>query len=134
MTADLLARSVESLITGVTVYMGTVPKMPSFPYVLVASNFPSVVERAQSRTVQARELRVRTTVVGESVQSVRIVGEKVDALLEGARLNIPGWRLGRLEARPNGQDIIPDHDVTLPNGLNPVYVPLDWVLTASRAA
>lgn len=133
MTVDLLARSVEALITGVTVYKGTVPKSPSFPYVLVTSNFPSVVERAQSRSVHARELRVRTTVVGESVQSVRIVGEKVGALLEGARLVVPGWRLGRVEARPNGQDIAPDRDVTLTSGLNPVYVPLDWVLTASRS-
>lgn len=134
MTVDLLARSVESLIVGVTAYKGVVPKTPSFPYVLVTSNFPSVVERAQSRTVQARELRVRTTVVGESVQSVRIIGEKVEALLEGARLVVPGWRLGRLGSRPNGQDIVPDRDVTLASGLNPVFVPLDWVLTASRTA
>ena len=134
MTADLLARSVESLVTGVTVYKGTVPAKPSFPYVLVTTNFPSVVERAQSRVVQAQELRVRTTVVGESVQSVRIVGRKVTDSLEGARPVVPGWSLGRLGERPNSLDIIPDTDVTLTSGLNPVYVPLDWVLTASRTA
>lgn len=134
MTADLLARSVESLIMGVTVYPGIVPKLPSYPYVLVTSNFPTVVERAQSRMVHARELRVRATVVGETVQQVRIFCQKVDPQLEGVVLEVPGWRLGRIEARPNGQDIIPDRDVTLANGLNPVYVPLDYVLTVSRAA
>lgn len=134
MTADLLARSVESLLTGMTVYPGTVPKSPTYPYVLVTTNFPKAVERGQSRMVQARELRVRATVVGETVQQVRIFCQKVDPQLEGARLEVPGWRLGRIEARPNDQDIIPDRDVTLTNGLNPVYVPMDYVLTASRAA
>lgn len=134
MTADLLARSVESLLTGMTVHKGTVPKSPTYPYVLVTTNFPTVVERAQSRTVHARELRVRATVVGETVQQVRIFCEKVDPQLEGVRLEVPGWHLGRIESRPNGQDIIPDRDVTLANGLNPVYVPMDYALTASRAA
>ena len=134
MTADLLARSVESLVTGMTVYKGTVPKAPTFPYVLLSTNFPTVVERAQSRTVHARELRVRTTVVGESVQSVRIIGQKLEDVLEGARPAVAGWKLGKVESRPNDQDIIPDTDVTLANGLNPVYAVMDWVLTASRTA
>lgn len=134
MTADLLARSVESLVAGVTVYKGFVPKQPTFPYVLLSTNFPTVVERAQSRLVQARELRVRTTVVGESVQSVRIIGQKLSDSLEGARPVVAGWSLGRVESRPNDQDIIADRDVTLANGLNPVYAVMDWVLTASRTA
>lgn len=132
MTADLLARSVESLVAGVTVYKGIVPKAPTFPYVLLSTNFPTVVERAQSRMVQARELRVRATVVGESVQSVRIIGQKLSDSLEGARPEVAGWSLGRIESHPNDQDIIADRDVTLANGLNPVYVVMDWVLTASR--
>lgn len=134
MTADLLARSVESLITGMAVYKGMVPKEPVYPYVLVSTNFPIVTERAQSRTVQARQLRVRTTVVGESVQAVRIVGHKVSGAFEGSRLTVPGWALGRVESQPNDQDIIPDRDVTLPSGLNPVYAVMDWVLIASRTA
>lgn len=133
MTADLLARSVESLVTGVVVHKGTVPAKPTYPYVLLSTNFPTVVERAQSRVVQARELRVRTTVVGESVQSVRIIGQKLEDVLEGARPAVAGWSLGRMGSRPNDQDIIADRDVTLANGLNPVYAVMDWVLTASRA-
>lgn len=132
MTADLLARGVESLVTGIAVHKGIVPSKPSYPYVLLSTNFPTVVERAQSRAVQARELRVRTTVVGESVQSVRIIGQKLSDLLEGARPVVDGWSLGRIESRPNDQDIIPDRDVTLANGLSPVYAVMDWVLTASR--
>ncbi|MBP3044887.1 hypothetical protein KKR91_01145 [Arthrobacter jiangjiafuii] len=117
-----------------TVYKGIVPKTPTFPYVLLSTNFPTVVERAQSRMVQARELRVRTTVVGESVQSVRIIGQKLSDALEGARPVVAGWSLGRVESRPNDQDIVADRDVTLANGLNPVYAVMDWVLTASRTA
>lgn len=132
MTADLLARSVEGLVTGMTIYKGNVPKVPSYPYVLLSTNFPTVVERAQSRMVQARELRVRATVVGESVQSVRIIGEKLADALEGARVDLLNWRTGRIEARPNDQDIIADLDVTLASGLNPVYTVMDWVMTASR--
>lgn len=132
MTADLLARSVESLLSGVTVYKGTVPKTPSYPYVLLTTNFPRVVERAQSRQVQARELRVRATVVGETVQSVRIICQKVDDAFEGARVVVPGWATGVLTCRPNDLDIEPDLDVTFANGLNPVYLPLEYVLTASR--
>lgn len=132
MTADLLARSVEGLVAGMTVHKGIVPKTPTFPYVLLSTNFPTVVERAQSRTAQAHELRVRTTVVGESVQSVRIIGQKLAGSLEGVRPVVDGWRLGRIESLPNDQDIIPDRDVTFANGLNPVYAVLDWVLTASR--
>lgn len=132
MTADLLARTVESLLGGVTAYKGTVPSKPSYPYVLLTTNFPRVVERAQSRQVQARELRVRATVVGESVQSVRIICQKVDDAFEGARVVVPGWATGVLTCRPNDLDIEPDLDVTFSNGLNPVYLPLEYVLTASR--
>lgn len=132
MTADLLARSVESLITGMTIYKGNVPKVPSYPYVLLSTNFPTVVERAHSRAAQARELRVRATVVGEAVQSVRIIGEKLTDVLEGARVDLLNWRTGRIESRPNEQDIIADRDVTLTSGLNPVYTVMDWVMTASR--
>lgn len=132
MTADLLARSVESLVAGVKVYKGMVPAKPTFPYVLLSTNFPTVVERAQTRMVQARELRVRTTVVAETVQAVRIHCQDLSDSLEGARPVVAGWSLGWVESRPNEQDIIADRDVTLANGLNPVYAVMDWVLTASR--
>lgn len=133
MSTDALATAVESLITGVTVYKGKVTGTPSYPYVMVTSNFPSPSARAVSRDVQARGVRVRTTVVGLSPASVRIICDKVSAALDGARPVVDGWNIGRVENLPNNQDITPDRDVVLPNNNgHPLYVVIDWVATASR--
>lgn len=133
MSADALANAVESLVAGVTVYKGKVTGTPSYPYVMVTSNFPSPSERAATRDVQARGLRVRTTVVGLTPASVRIVADKVSAALDGARPVVAGWNVGRVENLANNQDITPDRDVVLPNNNgHPLYVVIDWVATASR--
>ncbi|QWY79642.1 tail terminator [Arthrobacter phage Persistence] len=131
MTGDALATAFESLLTGFTVYKDKVPGTPSFPYVFVLTNFPSVTERAKSRDVQARQLRSRTTVVGLTAASVRIIAQKVSDRLEGQRLTVDGWNLGRIESEPNDQLILPDNDVVV-NGQNPLYQPFDWKLTGSR--
>lgn len=134
MSSDVLASALESLIRGVTVYQeGRVPADPDFPYVLVSTSFPSVVERSAVRSVVASEVRVRTTLVGELPESVRWLGDRVCPVLEGARPVVPGWRLGRVEERPSGQGVVTDFDVSLPGGLHPVYTVVDWVLTASRS-
>lgn len=133
MTGDALASAFEALITGVTVYKDKVPAGPSFPYVFVLTNFPAVAERALARDVHARQLRSRTTVVGESAASVRIIAQKLSNSLEGARPAVAGWVLGRVESVPNEQPIQPDTDVTIPGTTNnPLYQVFDWVLTGSR--
>jgi hypothetical protein len=132
MTGDALAAAFEALITGVTVYKDKVPSSPSFPYVFVLTNFPTVAERALSRDVHARQLRSRTTVVGESASSVRIIAQKLSDALEGARPTVAGWVLGRIESEPNDQPIQPDTSVTLPNTTNnPLYQVFDWKLIGS---
>lgn len=132
MTGDALATAFEALITGVTVYQDKVPSSPSFPYVLVLTNFPTVSERAMSRGVQARHLRSRTTVVGESAASVRIIAQKLSNALEGKRPTVAGWVLGAIESVPNEQPILRDDDVVI-DGQHPLYQPFEWILTASEA-
>lgn len=131
MTGDALATAFEALLTGFTVYKDKVPATPSLPYVFVLTNFPTVSQRAKSRDVLARQLKSRTTVVGLSASSVRIIAQKVTDKLEGKRPNVMGWRLGRIESEPNDQLILPDDDVVI-DGQHPLYQPFDWKLTGSR--
>lgn len=135
MTGDALANGFEALLTGFTVYKDKVPASPSFPYVLVTTNFPAVAERSNARRVLAEHLRSRTVAVGLTGASVRIVAEKLTRCLEGKRPVVAGWSLGAIESVPNSQPLQPDLDVTLPStNANPLYQPFDWVLTGSRTA
>jgi len=130
MSGDALAAGFEALIAGVTVYKDKVPSTPSFPYVFVVTNFPTVAERSAARSVLARVLKSRTIVVGLTGASVRIVAQKLTDALEGKRPDVPGWVLGAIESVQNDQPLQPDTDVTI-NGQNPLYQPFDWILTGS---
>ena len=133
MTGDALAAGFEALITGVTVYKDKVPSSPSFPYVFVVTNFPTVGARSNARTVQSRLLRSRTVVVGLTGASVRIIAQKLSNALEGKRPVVAGWVLGSIESVPNEQPLQPDDDVTIPGTSDhPLYQPFDWILTGSQ--
>lgn len=132
MSGDALATAFQALITGVTVYADKVPSNPTFPYVFVVTNFPTVSGRSRARRPQLSLLRSRTVVVGITGSSVRIVAQKLTDALEGARLSVAGWVLGAVEAVPNDQPIQPDLSVTIPGTTqNPLYQPFDWTLTGS---
>ena len=131
MSGDALAAAFESLITGVTVYKDKVPGTPSYPYVFVLTNFPTVSERSAARSVQLRTLRSRCIVAGLTGASVRIIAQKLTNCLEGQRPVVTGWTLGAIEAEPNDQQLQPDNDVTV-SGQHPLYQPFDWVLTGSE--
>jgi len=132
MTGDALATGFEALISGVTVYKDRVPSSPTFPYVFVVTNFPTVTERSLARSVSTRTLRSRTIVVGSTGASVRIIAQKLADRLEGQRPAVAGWVLGSIESVPNDQPIQPDLDVTIPGTAeNPMYQPFDWILTGS---
>jgi hypothetical protein len=130
MTGDALAAGFEALITGVTVYKDKVPTDPSFPYVFVLTNFPTVSHRSAARSIHARALRSRTQVVGLTAASVRIIAQKLSDALEGKRPTVAGWVLGAIESVSNDQPLLPDDDVTI-DGQHPLYQPFDWILTGS---
>lgn len=132
MTGDALAAGFEALLTGFTVHKDKVPANPTFPYVLVITNFPTVAERSLARSVSARVLKSRTSVVGLSGASVRIISQKLTDALEGKRPVVAGWVLGNIESVPNSQPLQPDLAVTIPGTQeNPLYQPFDWILTGS---
>jgi hypothetical protein len=132
MTGDALAAGFEALITGVTVYKDKVPSSPSFPYVFVVTNFPTVADRSMARSVSSRVLRSRTVVVGLTGASVRIIAQKLANALAGKRPVVTGWVLGSIESIPNEQPLQPDQDVTIPGTSDhPLYQPFDWILTGS---
>lgn len=145
MTGDALALAMQDLfatkvadkyfLTGTTntaVYIDKVPASPTFPYVFVVTNFPTVSERSMARSAAARQLRSRTQVVGLTGASVRIIAQKLSNALEGKRPVVAGWVLGSIESVPNEQPLQPDDDVTIPGTSDhPLYQPFDWILTGS---
>lgn len=132
MTGDALATSFEALMTGFTVYPGKVSKPPTYPYVLVLTNFPTVAGRAVTRQAQFNHLRSRTIVTGLTPDSVRIIAQKLSDVLEGKRPTVAGWTLGAIESVPNEQPIYHDRDVIIPNTSDsPFYQTFDWILTGS---
>ena len=133
MVAEALVLDFKSRLAGLTVYEGTVPKGPSFPYVLVLPSVTSPSERRLSRDPAGSAFRVQTTVVGLTAASVRIVAARVRDSLEGARLVAPGLVVGRLEEVPNSQPVLEDRDVTDPaTGLHPLFQPLEWTAVLSQ--
>lgn len=133
MTAAALTAALEDLIDWPNLYSGSLHgQAPAYPYVLVTAGFPQASQRSQARTVQAREVRMRTTIAGFTQDSIlQVAGAVVDSV-EGARLVVPGWSVGRIEGVPNGQPIQTDDDVVVPDFGHPMYVVLDWVATASQ--
>jgi hypothetical protein len=116
------------------VYVDRVPANPTFPYVLITTNFPTVAERSFSRSRSAYALRSRMQVVGLTAESVRIIAQILVELLEGKRPAVAGWTLGAIESVPNEQPLQADLDVTMPGtAANPLYQPFDWILTGSRS-
>lgn len=131
--SEALVADFKSRLSGLTVYEGTVPDGPSFPYVLVLPAVSSPSERSLGRSPVAPSFRVQTTVVGLSAASVRIIAASVRDALEGARLAAPGLLVGRLEEVPNAQPILEDRDVTdTATGLHPLYQPLEWTAVLSQ--
>lgn len=115
-----------------TVYDAAVPAQPKVPYVVVSGTIPRVGGRAINRAPQSRQARYRTTAVGLTADSVRAVLKRLEPSLEGARLTVPRYKLGRVEAVPNEQPITEDRDVTL-EGLHPLYAVLEWTFIISPA-
>jgi hypothetical protein len=116
-----------ALLAGLTVYDGKVPDRPAFPYVLALPGDSGPGERSQARTPQSQRFEARTTVVGLSAASVRVVSAAVRSRVEGRRVGG-----GRLEEVPNGQPILEDRDATdTATGLHPLYQPLEWIAVLS---
>ena len=127
-----LATALESLVTGIQTYSVKVPPSPVYPYVLLNASLPSPNDRGLSREPQAVTGRIRATVVSFDAVSVRWGCGKVMDSLEGARPDVAGWNVGRVENVPNDQPMLVDTDVFITNRGNPVYQPMDFLVVASQ--
>lgn len=113
-----------------TVHQGRVPASPSFPYVLVTGFIPRVSERGVTRVPQGSVAKYRTTIVGTSEASVRVIAGRVTTALEHAKLSELGYSIGRVESLQNDLPIMEDNDVTV-NSMHPFYTVLEWQFTIS---
>lgn len=109
------------------VHRGKVPSSTTYPYVLLSSRMPRPAERGLSRVPHGTRAEYRTTVVGLTEQSVRVIGQRVIAALEHQRVSAAGHVVGRVENVPNDQPIIEDQDVAVgSSGAHPFYAVMDW--------
>ena len=109
--------------TGFTVHDGEVPKLPSYPYVLVTARRPWFRDRALSRARHGRRVSWLLTVAGLSPAAVLLLFDGCITALEGAR--IQGQRL---ELEPGGADVQTDDD-TAPDGQVVHFAKLQFGLT-----
>lgn len=123
----------SSLPSGAAIYFGTVPgakDLPpkpvlTFPYVLITPFIPRVGERGLSQSVHSRVARWRTTVTGQTADSVLVIAEQVQFALEGSR--IQGQRLSLV---PDDFPVWEDLDFTHPStGKYLHYGVLEWRVT-----
>ena len=120
------------LPSSVTVYKGTVPALPKFPYVLAVVSVPSVSLRSQVGRRMLTTARLRCTVAGLSADSVMVIAPRVIEAFDGARVSPPGWVTGSVQSVPNDQPILEDLDFTdATTKLHPMYAVLEFLVTAS---
>lgn len=132
----ILHANFKALLTALpslTVYDGTVPAKPSFPYVLLMGAIPRVTERGVNRIPQGSVARYRTTLVGLTQDSVRVIAGRVCGALESTRFAAPGYKLGPVGSVPDDLPIWEDTDVTLTGGLHPQYTVIEWRFTVCSA-
>lgn len=129
--SDELADALEALVTVPNFYQVAAGN-PSYPYVLAITSFPTVRDRSMTRSGQSHRVRMQTTSVGLTAEQLRWVLERTVPALDHAKLDVPGWKLGRVELfneRP------PDVDTQVTDtatGYHPVMQVHEWTLTASK--
>ena len=105
----------------------------AFPWTIARVQIPNTLTRSMTGTRHAQRVRITVTIAGLSYTSVRVIIDKLDPILEGARPTVPGWSVSPLR-RLNARDITEDETITL-TGANrhPVFTIVEWELTATRS-
>lgn len=104
----------------------------ALPWTVARIQIPNTLTRSMAGTRHAQRVRIAVTIAGMSFTSVRVIADKLDPLLEGARPIAPGWSLSPLR-RINVRDISEDETITLTSSnRHPVYTIVEWELTATQ--
>lgn len=101
-------------------YFGSVPKSPSYPYVVVWGDLGTSGSESLADVVDQLELRPRVTYVGSGYEQVMWLADKIRPLLNRARPAVAGWSPGRMRQSPL-RPPEEDNDVVLP-GTTDSYV------------
>jgi len=121
---------------GLTVYRGSVPSTPTYPYVVLwgdlgdeSSGGPDGDSLQDVPDVLS--LRPRVTYAGLTFDSVLIVARNVRAALNRKVPVVAGWSTGRLR-QASLMDVQTDTSVTLTGGANPVFAVDEFSLVSSK--
>jgi len=129
--------AVKALLpAGLTVYRGSVPSTPTYPYVVLwgdlgdeSSGGPDGDSLQDAPDVLS--LRPRVTYAGLTFDSVLIVARNVRAALNRKVPVVAGWSPGRLR-QASLMDVQTDTSVTLTGGANPVFAVDEFALVSER--
>jgi len=121
---------------GLTVYRGSVPSTPTYPYVVLwgdlgdeSSGGPDGDSLQDVPDVLS--LRPRVTYAGLTFDSVLIVARNVRAALNRKVPVVAGWSPGKLR-QASLMDVQTDTSVTLAGGANPVFAVDEFSLVSER--
>jgi hypothetical protein len=129
--------AVKALLpAGLTVYRGSVPSTPTYPYVVLwgdlgeeSSGGPDGDSLQDVPDVLS--LRPRITYAGLTFDSVLIVARNVRAALNRKTPVVAGWSPGKLRQAPL-MDVQTDTSVTLTGGANPVFAVDEFALVSTK--
>lgn len=104
----------------------------AFPWTVARVQIPNTLSRSMAGTRHAQRVRITVTIAGITFASVRVIADKLDPVLEGARPTAVGWSLSPVRML-NARDIVEDESITLTTAnRHPVYTVLEYELTADR--
>lgn len=105
----------------------------AFPWVVARIHIPNTLSRSMAGTRHAQRVRITVTIAGLTFTSLRVIVNKLDLILEGARPIADGWSLSPIRFF-NARDITEDESITLTTAnRHPVYTVLEYRLTAARS-
>lgn len=104
----------------------------ALPWTLARVQIPNTLTRSLTGTRHAQRVRITVTIAGMSFTSVRVIMDRLDPLIEGARPFTPGWSTSPLR-RLNVRDITEDESITFTSSnRHPVFTVVEWELTATK--
>lgn len=104
----------------------------ALPWTIARVQIPNTLSKSLAGTRHAQRVRITVTIVGLSFTSVRIIADRLDTTLEGARPIAHGWSVSPLR-RLNARDITEDETITFTtSNRHPVFTIVEWELVATK--
>ena len=114
-----------------TVYVGSVPAKPEYPYAVLWGDFGDEVGSSLADLADELHMRFRVTYVGLRWDAVAWVVSRVRPALNRVSPVVGGWLVGKLR-QSSLMDMQTDFDVKIPGVGHPVYAVDEFALIAHR--